>query len=59
MGSNEHQPETPDNTDVVGGKQRILDTKDLLQGAKEVLILHHGEIYRLRETRNGKLILGK
>lgn len=59
MGSNEHQPETRDNTDVVGGKQRILNTKDLLQGEKEILISHHGEIYRLRETRNGGLILGK
>jgi hemin uptake protein HemP len=25
----------------------------------EVLIMHHGEQYRLRRTRNGKLILTK
>ncbi|MCA9174213.1 MAG: hemin uptake protein HemP [Planctomycetales bacterium] len=35
------------------------DSDELLQGEKEVLISHHGEVYRLRETRNGKLLLGK
>ncbi len=40
-------------------RQRVLDSDDLLRGDNEVLIDHHGEIYRLRETRNGKLILGK
>jgi hemin uptake protein HemP len=38
---------------------RVLQSEELLRGEKEVLIAHHGEIYRLRETRNGKLILGK
>lgn len=28
-------------------------------GAKEVIIQHHGEEYRLRATRNGGLILNK
>lgn len=40
-------------------QRRVLNSDDLLCGEKEVLINHHGEIYRLRETRNGKLILGK
>ena len=40
-------------------RQRVLKSEDILRGDKEVLIVHHGEIYRLRETRNGKLILGK
>lgn len=31
----------------------------LFQGAQEILISHHGEHYRLRITRNGKLILTK
>jgi hemin uptake protein HemP len=31
----------------------------LLQGQVEVLISHGGEIYRLRLTRSGKLILQK
>lgn len=35
------------------------DSSDLLRGAKEVLIRHAGETYRLRLTRNDKLILQK
>ncbi len=31
----------------------------LAQGSKEVLIEHFGQIYRLRATRNGGLILNK
>ena len=31
----------------------------LFRGRQEVLIRHQGEIYRLRITRNGKLILNK
>ncbi|MGG5886239.1 hemin uptake protein HemP [Falsiroseomonas sp. HC035] len=32
---------------------------DLLRGARELLILHQGETYRLRLTSNDKLILTK
>jgi hemin uptake protein HemP len=32
---------------------------DLFQGENEVVICHRGEEYRLRITRNGKLILTK
>lgn len=35
---------------------RIIDSHELLQGHVEILIRHGDEIYRLRETRNGKLI---
>lgn len=31
----------------------------LFRGRQEILIGHHGETYRLRITRNGKLILTK
>ena len=31
----------------------------LFQGSQEILINHNGEIYRLRITRNSKLILTK
>lgn len=34
-----------------------LDT--ILKGAKEVIIVHNGEDYRLRVTARGKLILTK
>jgi hemin uptake protein HemP len=31
----------------------------LFNGRQEILIAHHGDTYRLRVTRNGKLILTK
>ncbi|HQS99563.1 MAG: hemin uptake protein HemP [Hydrogenophilales bacterium 16-64-46] len=36
-----------------------IPTDFLFQGAQEILISHHGEQYRLRITKNGKLILTK
>lgn len=36
-----------------------IDSATLMKGQKELLIDHLGEIYRLRVTRNGKLILHK
>ena len=36
-----------------------LDSKTLLGNRDEVEIAHQGEIYRLRRTRQGKLILTK
>ena len=38
---------------------REIDSLSLLQGEKEILIHHGGEVYRLRLTKNGKLILQK
>lgn len=36
-----------------------IPTDFLFQGAQEILIAHQGDTYRLRITRNGKLILTK
>ncbi len=36
-----------------------LDSQQLLQGRRELQILHQGQIYRLQQTRQGKLILTK
>ena len=36
-----------------------IPTDFLFQGSQEVLIAHNGEHYRLRITKNGKLILTK
>ena len=36
-----------------------VDSKELLQGEREIHILHEDEIYRLLVTRNNKLILQK
>ena len=35
------------------------DSRELLRGVREVLIRHAGQVYRLRHTRNDKLILVK
>ncbi|MCF7222560.1 hemin uptake protein HemP [Marilutibacter chinensis] len=37
----------------------LLDSDALLRGTREVLIRHGDEVYRLRHTRNDKLILTK
>ena len=34
-----------------------LDSEQILRGSQEVAIAHNGRLYRLRKTRNGKLIL--
>jgi hemin uptake protein HemP len=36
-----------------------VESRDLMQGRDQVEILHRGETYRLRITRQGKLILTK
>ena len=40
-------------------EERALDSRALFGESREVLIEHHGEQYRLRLTRAGKLILTK
>lgn len=36
-----------------------VDSRKLLQGAREIEIVHGDKVYRLRHTRNDKLILVK
>lgn len=53
-------PETPEphrESSVVPA--RTVSSDDLFQGGHELLIEHHGEVYRLRLTKTGKLILNK
>jgi len=38
---------------------RIVDSRDLFADGHEIGIVHAGETYRLRITRQGKLILNK
>ncbi|MGB0722694.1 MAG: hemin uptake protein HemP [Gammaproteobacteria bacterium] len=40
-------------------RPRRIRSEELLRGAREILIEHKDGEYRLRETRNGKLILTK
>lgn len=36
---------------------RVLSSDALLRGSREVHIVHRGKLYRLIETRGGKLLL--
>lgn len=38
---------------------RRINTADLMQASNELIIVHNNQDYRLRITRNGKLILTK
>lgn len=38
---------------------RTLKSEDILRGSKEVVIEHAGTVYRLKLTRQNKLILNK
>ncbi len=42
-----------------GASQAEFDSRELMRGGREVLIRHAGQVYRLRHTRNDKLILVK
>ena len=46
-------------SDPAGILPHPLDSRQLLQGRRELQIRHQGEIYRLQQTRQGKLILTK
>lgn len=54
-------PEEParSNPPAAAPSQRLLSADDLFVGEKEILIQNGSDIYRLRRTRNGKLILCK
>lgn len=44
---------------VVASAGRVVTSDDLFLGSKELMISHAGEVYRLRLTSQGKLILTK
>jgi hemin uptake protein HemP len=48
----------PPRPSTINSSQPV-ESRDLLQGRDQVEILHRGETYRLRITRQGKLILTK
>ena len=49
----------PGDEATVPGRPRAIASPELFRGAREVVILHQQEQYRLRITRQGKLILTK
>lgn len=52
-GASFNEPEQPPR------QPRIVNSKDLFEGDKEVCIDHKGAVYRLKLTRQDKLILNK
>lgn len=52
-------PRSPASPGVVDADPAALDSRLLFRGRQEVQIRHDGEVYRLRVTRNGRLILNK
>lgn len=60
MNGHEDQPRRPDAPPAAPQILfPVIDSQDLLRGNQEVLINHEGNLYRLRLTRSGKLILHK
>ena len=49
--------EAPQTKDQYASSARTVTTEELLGEARELLILHAGKRYRLRITRNDRLIL--
>lgn len=49
----------PVSSGVPFSKKRAVRSEELLKDEREVILLHGEEEYRLRVTRNGKLILTK
>lgn len=53
---------SPENQDIPKSEPPDLPTipfEDIAQGSNEVLIIFEGQVYRLRRTRNDRLILTK
>jgi hemin uptake protein HemP len=53
------QPETRAVPNRVPDAARTVSSDDLFRGRTEIAIDHFGAIYRMRITRQGKLILNK
>jgi hemin uptake protein HemP len=58
---NAEMPSTPSKPEpqLSWPHRKRVRTADLMQGAREVVIVHEGEEYILRITKAGKLILTK
>jgi len=67
LGNDESRSETPgDSPPVFTGSERTvrvvedrIDSAELFRTAREIIIVHGGDIYRLRLTAQNKLILTK
>ncbi|HEY3964193.1 MAG TPA: hemin uptake protein HemP [Planctomycetaceae bacterium] len=53
------KPESQRTDEPSAAPPVTLRSEELLRGGREILIQHANDVYRLRITRNGKLILTK
>lgn len=60
MTTDQSPPDAPSPAPQPEGEApRTISSTDLFRGDRELLIEHEGEVYRLRVTRNCRLILQK
>ncbi|MBN9031977.1 MAG: hemic uptake protein hemP [Rhizobiales bacterium 63-7] len=52
-------PEAPVSPAALPRDMRVIEAAELFRGGKEIAILHEGSVYRMKITRQGKLILNK
>ncbi|MBD9648202.1 hemin uptake protein HemP [Ensifer sp. KUDG1] len=58
--TNDNNLARPSELPVLTGRaQRIIESRELFGTENEILISHDGAIYRMKITRQGKLILNK
>ena len=50
-------PEPRTAAEAAPAAPRHIRSEELFAGAREIVIEHHGRLYRMRITQNGKLIL--
>ncbi len=56
---NEFDFKNPDKAKIADIGIPVIDSSQLFGKGNEIMIQHDGAIYRLRITRNGKLIMNK
>lgn len=54
-----HPTENTRPSEIPGPHQKQVESDTLMQGRDQIEILHRGQVYHLRVTRQGKLILTK
>jgi hemin uptake protein HemP len=58
-GTEQEASQTHTGRSATGAAPRLVDSTELFAGCSELIIVHAQEHYRLRITRNDKLILTK
>jgi hemin uptake protein HemP len=53
------EPSMKEKTQTRPAERKVLRSEELFGAAREIMIRHNGQEYRLQVTKNGKLILIK